>query len=75
MAYELIIGATIDIAKLLASIKVTLLFFWIFDVLDFLIKITWKLIETNSQSFWEYGYHCVTLLFLSCLLFFSFLLF
>ena len=28
MAYELIIGATIDAAKLFASIKVTLSFFW-----------------------------------------------
>ena len=48
MAYELIIGATIDIAKLFASIKVSLSFFWIFNVLDFLIMITWKLVETNS---------------------------
>ena len=60
MAYKLIIGATIDIAKLFASIKVTLSLDTLhldFHVLDFVIIITWKLIETNSQSFWEYGHY------------------
>ena len=54
MAYKLIIGATIDIAKLFASIKFTYLwipYLWIFNALDFVLMITWKLIETNSQSF------------------------
>ena len=54
MAYNLIIGATIDIAKLFASVKVTHLwipYLWIFNVLDFVITITWKLIETTPQSF------------------------
>ena len=44
-------------------------YLWIFNVLDFFIIITWKLIETNSQSFWEYGHYWVILPFLSCLLF------
>ena len=47
-------------------------YLWIFNVLDFVIIITWKLIETNSQSFWEYGHYWVILPFFSCLLFFSF---
>ena len=42
---------------------------WIFNVLDFLITITWKLTETNSRSFWEYGHYWVILSFLSCLFF------
>ena len=49
--------------------------FLIFNVLDFLIMITGKPIETNSQSFWEYGHYWVILSFLSCLLFFSLFIF
>ena len=55
MAYKLIIGVTINIAKLFTSIKVTLSLD--FNVLHFVIIITWKLTETNSQSFWEYGHY------------------
>ena len=55
MAYKLIIGETINITKLFALIRVTHL--WIFNVLDFVLLITWKLIETNSQSLWEYGHY------------------
>ena len=50
-------------------------YLWIFNALDFVLMITWKLIETNSQSFWEYGHYWIILPFLSCLLFFSFLFF
>ena len=60
MGYKLIIGATIDIAKLFASIKVTLSWDTLsldFNVLYFFIVIAWKLIETNSQSFWEHGHY------------------
>ena len=53
MACKLIIGATIDIAKLIAKLP----YLWIFNVLDFVIVTTWKLTETNSQSFWEYGHY------------------
>ena len=42
---------------------------WIFNVLDFLIVITWTLIETNSQSFRKYGHYWVILRFLSFLFF------
>ena len=45
--------------------------FLVFNVLDFLIMITGKPTETNSQSFWEYGHYWVILPFHYCLLFFS----
>ena len=50
-------------------------YLWIFNVLDFVLIITRKLIETNSQSFWEYEHYWVILPFLSCLLFFLFFVF
>ena len=54
MASGLIIEATINIAKLFCFNQGHPGVFRIFSVLDFLIIITWKLIEANSQSFWEY---------------------
>ena len=53
MAYKLIIGATIDIAKLFASVKVTLSLDTLhldFHVLDFVIIITWKRILNHSGN-------------------------
>ena len=55
MASELIREAAIDISKLFCFNQEHPSVFRILNVLDFLITITWKLIETNSQSFWEYG--------------------
>ena len=57
MASELIIEATIDIAKLFCFNQGHHNDFRIFNVLDFLVVITWRLIEMNSQSFWEYGHY------------------
>ena len=55
MASELISEAAIDISKLFCFNQEHPSVFRILNILDFLITITWKLIETNSQSFWEYG--------------------
>ena len=48
MAYKLIIG--VRLPYLWAP------YLWIFNQLDFVILITWKLVETNSQSFWGHGH-------------------
>ena len=57
MASELIIEATINIAKLFCFNQDHHNDFRIFNVLDFLIIIKWRLTEMNSQSFWEYGHY------------------
>ena len=57
MASELIIEAIMDVAKLFCYNQGHPSVSQIFSVLDFLIIITWKLIEPNSQSFWEYGHY------------------
>ena len=59
LAFELIIEAAITIAKLLCFNPGHPVFFRIFNVLDFLTIIIWKLNETN----WEYGLYWVILSF------------
>ena len=52
MASELKKEVTIDTAELFCFNQCQPSVFRIFSVLDFLIIITWKLTEANSQSFW-----------------------
>ena len=54
-ASELTIEAIINIAKLFCFNQGHPNVFCTFSVLNFLVIITWKLIEASSQSFSEYG--------------------
>ena len=69
MASEPAIGTAIVLTKLFVTIKVTLVFFRFLTSnhlsLDFLIIITCKLTEINSQSFCKYGYYWAAFLLLS----------